>query len=270
MRRKLLALDLDGTAVCDDYSLGERSRRAILQAREKGHIIAFVSGRRDIDMQTMGEDQWCVDYHILNTGGKIIRCRDRAVLYNDLIPPGVCRRLIVYCLEQGLQLQICSGMTWQVTKMTEQTMEYAREVGVIPQVIDSLEMTGWREGLEGFMATHDWDGVAQFIDRALPEIYYINSEPGCIDIMAAGVTKWKGVKMLAGMLDILPEDIIAAGNYYNDIDMLRNAAAGIAVANSLDDVKAEADFVTENDNNHDAAAEIIQRMLAHEFDLPGS
>ena len=52
--------------------------------------------------------------------------------------------------------------------------------------------------------------------------------------------------------------------------MLRNAAIGIAVANSLDDVKAEADFVTERDNNHDAAAEIIWRMLDHEFDLPRS
>ena len=72
------------------------------------------------------------------------------------------------------------------------------------------------------------------------------------------------------MLHILPKDIIAAGNYYNDIDMLRNAAIGIAVANSLDDVKAEADFVTERDNNHDAAAEIIWRMLDHEFDLPRS
>lgn len=270
MKRKLLAFDLDGTAVCDDYSLGEQSKEAIRQARENGHIVAFVSGRRDIDMLTMGEDQWCVDYHILNTGGKIIRCRDRAVLYNDLIPPQVCKKLISHCLEEELQLQICSGMTWQVTKMTEQTLEYAREVGVIPQIIDSLDMTDWQEGLEGFMATQDWDGVAEFIDRALPEIYYINSEPGCIDIMAAGVTKWNGVRMLAEMLHILPEDIIAAGNYYNDIDMLRNAAIGIAVANSLDDVKAEADFVTERDNNHDAAAEIIWRMLDHEFDLPRS
>ncbi|WP_334137416.1 HAD family hydrolase, partial [Muricomes intestini] len=93
MRRKLLAMDLDGTAVCDDYSMGRLSEEAIKRARALGHIIVFVSGRRDIDMLTMGEEQWGVDYHILNTGGKILRCYDRTVLYNNLISPEVCKSL---------------------------------------------------------------------------------------------------------------------------------------------------------------------------------
>ena len=28
MRRKLLAMDIDGTAVCDDYSLGKKEQRS--------------------------------------------------------------------------------------------------------------------------------------------------------------------------------------------------------------------------------------------------
>ena len=32
--------------------------------------------------------------------------------------------------------------------MTEQTMEYAREVGVIPEVISSMEEAGWENGIE--------------------------------------------------------------------------------------------------------------------------
>lgn len=41
---------------------------------------------------------------------------------------------------------------------------------------------------------------------------------------------------------------------YNDLDMLQHAAVGIAVANAVDDVKKEADFVTEKNNNQDAVA----------------
>lgn len=266
MRRKLLAMDLDGTAVCDDYSMGERSKKAIAAARAEGHVIVFVSGRRDIDMLTMGDEQWYVDYHILNNGGKILRCRDKEVLYNDLIEPEVCKKLITHCLNEGLQLQICSGLTWQVNIMTESTMEYALEVGVIPEIYKTLEETDWRNGLEGFMATSDWEAIAEYIDRALPQVCYVNSEPECIDVMAADVSKWKGIEILAKYLDIPHEDIITVGNYYNDIDMLQYAAVGIAVANSLEEVKAEADYITENDNNHDAVAEIISKMVNHEFD----
>lgn len=266
MRRKLLAMDLDGTAVCDDYSMGERSKKAIAEARALGHVIVFVTGRRDIDMLTMGDEQWCVDYHILNNGGKILRCQDQEVLYNDLIEPEVCKNLIAHCLDKDLQLQICSGLTWQVNIMTEGTMEYAAEVGVIPEIYKALEETDWQNGLEGFMATRDWEPIAEYIDHVLPQVCYVNSEPECIDVMAADVSKWKGIEILAKYLGIAHEDIITVGNYYNDIDMLQHAAVGIAVANSLEAVKEEADYITENDNNHDAVAEIISKMMNHEFD----
>ena len=63
------------------------------------------------------------------------------MLHNDLIPPHVCKRLITHCLKQNIQLQIYNGMTWQVTKMTDETLEYAKNVGVIPEIINSLEET---------------------------------------------------------------------------------------------------------------------------------
>ena len=53
MRRKLLAMDIDGTAVRDDYSLGEKSKEAIKLAQQEGHKIVFVSGRRDSDMVSL-------------------------------------------------------------------------------------------------------------------------------------------------------------------------------------------------------------------------
>lgn len=268
MGRKLLAMDVDGTAVCDDYSMGQKSKEAIEAARQAGHVTAFVTGRRDMDMLSMDEDQWCVDYQILNTGGKVIRCRDREVFCNELIPPHACRKLIEFCLEHKLQLQICSGMTWQVTELTESTRNYAKQLGILPEIIDSLDQTQWQDGLEGFMATQDMEAVAKLIDEQVPEVYYINSEPGCIDIMATGVTKWKGILWLADHLGIRHEDIITVGNYYNDMDMLQEAAVGIAVANSLEPVKEVADFVTENDNNHDAVAEIIYNMMQGVYDLP--
>lgn len=268
MGRKLLAMDVDGTAVCDDYSMGEKSKEALRAAREAGHVTAFVTGRRDVDMLSMGPDQWCVDYQILNTGGKVIRCRDRKVFCNTLIPPHACEKLIRHCLDHHLQLQVCHGMVWQVTQLTESTRIYAQQLHKLPQIVHSARQIYWENGLEGFMATQDMEAVAEFIDQQLPEVYYINSEPGCIDIMATGVTKWNGILWLADHLGIRHEDIITVGNYYNDIDMIQAAAVGIAVANSLDPVKEAADFVTENDNSHDAVAEIIENMMRGAYDLP--
>ena len=48
MKQKLLALDLDGTAVKDDYSMSLSSIKAIKKTQDNGHIVAYVSGRRDV------------------------------------------------------------------------------------------------------------------------------------------------------------------------------------------------------------------------------
>ena len=43
--------------------------------------------------------------------------------------------------------------------------------------------------------------------------------------------------------------------------MIQGAGIGVAVANALPEVKAAADYVTERDSDHDAAAEIIERFI---------
>ena len=265
MNRKLLAMDLDGTAVADDYSMSSSSIEAIAKAQKAGHVIAFVSGRRDVDMLTLGEEQWSVDYHILNNGGKIIRCKDRKIIFNQIIDVKTCEKIIKHCLKNDLQLQFYRGMEWYVTKINSRTMDYARMLGVTPVLKDRFEDIDL-EGIEGFMATVDCDPVGRYIDEQLPELCYSNSEPGTIDIMRNDVSKSNGIKVLADMLGIAAKDTIAVGNYYNDIDMLEKAGTGIAVANSLDEVKEAADYVTINDNNHDAVAEIVDLIMKGKFD----
>ena len=265
MSKKLLAMDLDGTAVKDDYSMSESSVLAIKKAQEYGHIVAFISGRRDVDMLTLNDEQWCVDYHILNNGGKIICCKDRKIMLNQTIDADSSKRLIEYCLKNDYQLHIVSGMIWQVTKMTEGTMNYARKLNVIPEVVRSLDEIDYK-AVEGFMATSDEKPIGEYIDKNLPKMCYVNSEPGTIDIMAIQVNKWDGIKKLADIENIDYKDTIAVGNYYNDMDMIEKAGTGIAVANSLDPVKDVADYVTFEDNNHDAVKEIVDMIIEGKFE----
>lgn len=264
MKRKLLALDLDGTAVKDDYSMSISSIQAIKKAKEYGHIVSFITGRRDVDMLTLGPEQWGVNYHILNNGGKIVRCIDKKIMMNQTIDSNTSKVLINHCLKEGVQLHICNGMVWQVTKMTEGTMNYAKKVGVVPEVISKLNDVVY-ENIEGFMATSDAEPVGKYIDECLPKLCYIHSEPGTIDIMANGVSKYNGIKALAEIEGIDNKDIIAVGNYYNDIDMIVKSGTGIAVANSLQPVKDAADYVTKEDNNHDAVKEIIDLIIEGAF-----
>ena len=78
--------------------------------------------------------------------------------------------------------------------------------------------------------------------------------------MADGISKWKGIGIIADVEKIEKENIIAVGNFYNDMDMIKNAAIGIAVANAPEDVKKVADYVTERTNNENAIEEVVERF----------
>lgn len=260
MNRKILALDLDGTAVDDNGKLGSLSKQALIAARRQGHILCFVTGRRDVDMVPLGEDDRFVDYLILNNGGKIISTADGRILKNELVGKEEAKILISYCLQKDYLLYILSGMYWAINKITPRTQSYIEELGIQPNLYHSLADVEY-DRIEGFTVTSDGKEVSAFLDRADLNLEYVASEPTCIDIMKKGVNKWNGLKALSDSLAIPVAQTIAVGNYDNDIDMLTHAGIGIAVQNALPDVKAAADYVTLKDNNHDAVAEIVEKFM---------
>ena len=54
---------------------------------------------------------------------------------------------------------------------------------------------------------------------------------------------------------------VAVGDEQNDIAMLKAAHIGVAMKNGIQELKDIADYVTENDNNHDAIAEVIEKFI---------
>lgn len=263
MEPYLLALDLDGTTCNDTGHLGEETKRALADARTRGHLICFATGRRDIDMFSFWEESRYADYLLLNNGGKLLRTEDRAILFNDCIDPDIVKQLIKHCLEKNKQLHVISGNYWATNRWSDGLQSYVDQLGVAPVCYSTLEELPWQQ-VEGFMATADLASICKYIQAAKLPLSCTPSEPGCVDIMSLGVSKRGGLERLVQMLGISEQRLIAVGDYTNDLEMLQYASIGIAVANALPEVKAAADYVTRRDNNHDAVAEIVAKFLSVE------
>lgn len=256
----LLALDLDGTTVNRQGKLGEKTKEALLAARERGHLVVFATGRRDIDMFSFWEESKYADFLLLNNGAKLM-CPDSGnVIFNHVIPPETARLLIETCLKENWQLHVTSGDYWAINKWNDGLQGYIDYLGTAPIRYSRLEDTPWQQ-VEGFMVTADLIPVCQFIEQAKLPLAYTLSEDNCVDIMAQNISKWGGLTELLALLKISADRVIAAGDYNNDLPMIRGAGIGVAVANALPEVKAAADYITQNDCDHDAVAEIVEKYL---------
>lgn len=82
-----------------------------------------------------------------------------------------------------------------------------------------------------------WSTSLPVLTRALPFVFSVNTpESHCV-------------------IPLLP------GDAENDISMIRAAHIGCAMRNAEEEVKQAADYITENDNNHDGVAEIIHKFV---------
>ncbi len=261
--KKMLAIDLDGTALDDEGQLSRANIEMLRRVQENNGVVCFVTGRRDVDMAPIKPLWALADCIIMNNGAKIMDGRSEKVLQNALINPKDAEIIANFCLSHQLKLHVFYGLNWWVNSENEGVSSYAKEIQMQPKIFSSIAEVPL-DCVEGFVVTSHGDMVESFIKREKLNLYSIESQPNCFDIICGGVSKWKTIRRVARDMGIPVSHIIAAGNYTNDIDMIANAGIGVAVQNALDNVKKAADYITRRSNNQDAIGEIVERFILTE------
>jgi len=85
---------------------------------------------------------------------------------------------------------------------------------------------------------------------------YVVGWTAWLDLSPVGVSKASGVELVADKLGVAREDVLAVGDGRNDIEMLRWAGRGVAMAQAVEEVRAAADAVTGTVYEDGAAVEI--------------
>jgi len=87
-----------------------------------------------------------------------------------------------------------------------------------------------------------------------PDVTFMN-------VTAPGMSKGKALEALAKHLGITLEEVVAVGDWINDIPLLKAAGLGIAMGNSHDELKKVADHVTLDVEEHGLAAAIREFLV---------
>ena len=104
--------------------------------------------------------------------------------------------------------------------------------------------------------------LAAFIDEHCSEgTNRVLSAPVFYELLPTGVSKAYGYKQLLRVIGEEKRFTVAAGDYPNDAEMVRQANLGVAVSNAHDEVKAAADIII-GSNNENPMTQIIEKIAA--------
>ncbi|MDR1252116.1 MAG: Cof-type HAD-IIB family hydrolase [Treponema sp.] len=265
---RLLALDLDDTLLRSDLSISYRTRNAIKRAEAAGVTVALASGRIPAAMerfaQLLGMHKQQQGYLICNNGTIIQESRSGAIVNEVRIEVQTALTAFDLADAEGFPVQIYDDDIMYVSRANEFT-EYDQKLTGLRQVVveNFRAMVGGGchkmlipgdpmllAPLESIIRTYLGDNITLF-----------TSKPYFLEILPARTDKGTALALVAKMLNIRQEEVMAIGDSMNDEAMIRWAGVGVAMANGDERIKTIADLVTEKTNDDDGVVEIIEKCI---------
>lgn len=255
----LIAIDVDGTLLDEQHRLRPAVIEAVRKAAEGGAEIVLATGRGPTNSIPLLEEIGLTGTLITHNGAATVESAGRRVLHSFSIPPEALVRYIDYCRANGVHFDLNTAFDMYNESSTPEADEmYAhfriepirrRPDDPLPPELVKFTAFGSKEQMD--RVQREWEAWDSPLRR-------IRSGEQFIDVQHADVSKGSALRQLAALRGIDRSRIMAIGNYYNDIDMLRFAGLGIAMGNSPDEVKAAADAVTLS-NDEEGVAHAIRR-----------
>lgn len=102
--------------------------------------------------------------------------------------------------------------------------------------------------------------IREEIQKFNEKIQVIRSCPYFLEFLKGGTSKLSALKVILKNMGVDLSLVVAFGDHENDIDLLREAKIGVAVANASSKVKKVADCITLS-NDHDGVARFIEKFI---------
>lgn len=268
MKKKILILDIDGTLTNSKKEITPKTLETLLEAQERGIVIALASGRPTYGMKRVSDLLQLEKFggYILSfNGARIMNAKTQEVVYQQKFPMEYIKPLYDYAVEHDMGLVTYEkDMVVTGTRIDEYMELEAR--------INHMNLTR----VEHFPSYVNFDvnkclftakiDVAPQLEAELVERYgevlsIYRSEPFFIEAMPPGVDKAASLSHLFEILGMDREEAVACGDGFNDQSMIEYAGVGVAMANAQNRVKAVADYVTEHSNDEDGLIEVIQTFF---------
>lgn len=262
---KMICLDIDGTLVNSEHKITDKTKDVIEQVtKEKNIPVILVSARPPRGIFFLQEELNIVQPIICYSGALIIE-KPSKVLFNVTIPTGCVRKIYDIGKNQGVHISIYKDDIWYAEEMDKWAVQEGEITNFRPQLISYNDlMEKWEGGGTGpnkILCMGEPNHIESLNRKLRAENFELNiylSKPTYLEIMPKGASKTSAIEFLRQRYSIEQSEIVAIGDNYNDVDMIKYAGLGIAMGNAPEQVKLQADEVTLS-NDEDGVAVAVEK-----------
>ncbi|MHC6179486.1 Cof-type HAD-IIB family hydrolase [Clostridium sp. JNZ X4-2] len=273
MNYKIIAMDMDGTLLNDKKFISAYNKEMISRAGKLGVKLVMSTGRLPESLKFYSH-QLFENQPMICCNGALILDQNKEIIKSIPMDKSEVLKVIDILREEkdtyyhfyDNNVLYCEQFKYSTERFYEFNRKidkkFRMEIRIIPDSKRFIKDNG--ENINKLVVV---DPDVNYLTRlrrkidGIPKIGTTKSSINNIEIINKEVSKGNGLKILADYYKVSASECIAVGNDENDESMIKAAGLGVAVNNARQILKAAADYITENDNNHGAIGEIIKKFI---------
>ena len=261
---KLIAADLDGTLMGEDFIISPKVKDAARRAMEKGVRFTIATGRAFGSVLPFAEELGVNAPLICYQGGLIKDHLSGQVIYKQSVPLPLARELIRFIRQRELHLNVYLDSRAYVERMTPEARYYTRiaRAAVYP-VGDMLAFLN-RAPIKFIIVLSDDEATGPLIAELgvlfAGRMRFVRSYPRFVEGILLDVSKGHALARLADHLGLSLGETIGIGDNDNDLELVERAGLGVAMGNASPAVKTAADYIA-LPVDEEGVVEVIERFV---------
>ena len=264
---KLLVLDLDGTLTNSKKEITAHTLDTLTRAQEQGLKIVLASGRPTYGVAPLANKLQLDKYegYILSyNGGEIIDWKTKEMMYKNLLDPTVLPYLYKCAKDNDFAIVTYENEFVLTEKPDDEYVlkEALLNVMTIKKVDNFLDAV--KHPVAKCLIVGEPERLA-ILEKEMQETLkdkmgVFRSEPYFLELVPKGIDKARSLEVLLKEIGMTKDEMMAVGDGFNDLSMIRYAGMGVAMANAQTVVRDSADFITLS-NDEDGVAHVVEKFI---------
>ncbi len=267
MSYKIIFLDIDGTLTNAEKKVTPATKEALFEAQRRGVLAAIASGRPDHGVEALAHEIGLDEFGgftLSYNGGRVRNFRTKELLIERSLPRDVFAAASVLAHEVNADILTYEGDTIITENPDNEYTQIESRINGLP--INTVANIGEYVTFDvpKCLIAGDGERMAKLEPMLRNSLEgradVFRSEPFFIEIMPYKTDKAASITELTKLLGIERNEVIACGDGFNDVSMIRAAGLGVAMENACEDAKKAADFITLS-NENDGIAHVVNKFI---------
>lgn len=271
MNIRMVVADVDGTLLNRSRGISPRTK-AILQfiGQEQRVPVILASSRMPKAMRYFLEELG-FDFPLIAYNGGLVQddlIHKTSSLLSETIPFSIFAAVAGVCAQSGMHISIYRNDEWFAAEEDKWVEREQRNTKTSPTILDIptiVDMWQYKQmGPHKLMIMGDSEDLT-IVQKLLHQhhqnqLSIYRSKDTYLEISAGNADKSVALRFLCSHFGVKPSEVVAFGDNWNDIEMIKFAGKGIAVKNAIPELKEVADEIT-SQNDQDGVAKSLEKLF---------